>query len=148
MFDGLTGALRAGPPAGYASYGSGLFPTMADLDGDGIVELTNGARLWEYVADAWSEDPVFFASGDKAPSDIPGVTNRFLIAVIDSTWSSGTGPSFGWKSSRSRRCTGGRACIALEYCFQTSYDPRSQADCRICIDRASQAWLSPERRDL
>src|SRR5690606_29816048 len=43
VFDGLTGALRADFPAGYASYGSGLFPTMADLDGDGIVELTNGA---------------------------------------------------------------------------------------------------------
>lgn len=67
VFDGLTGALRAGPPAGYASYSQGLFPTLADLDADGIVELTNGARIWEYVADAWTEDPVFFASGDKAP---------------------------------------------------------------------------------
>ena len=82
---------------------------------------------------------VLCASGPSAPRLIPGVTKRFLIEVIDSTWSSGTGPAFGWKSRRSRRWIGGRACIALEYCFQTSYDPRSQADCRICIARASQA---------
>jgi hypothetical protein len=67
VFDGPTGALRAGAPPLYASAGSGLFPTLADLDADGIVELTNGQRIWEYVADAWSEDPAFDAAGDKGP---------------------------------------------------------------------------------
>ncbi len=67
VFDGLTGELRAGPPAGYLSYGSGIFPTMADLDADGLVELTNGQKVWEFAADAWSEDPAFDAAADKAP---------------------------------------------------------------------------------
>ena len=79
---------------------------------------------------------------------MPGVTNRLRIAVIELDLVERHRPAFGWKSRRSRRWIGGRACIAFEYCFQMSNDPRSQADCRMCIARASQAWLSPERRAL
>lgn len=67
VFDGLTGALRAAQPANYLSYRSGLFPTLGDLDGDGNVELANGQRIWEYIADAWIEEPAFDAGDDKRP---------------------------------------------------------------------------------
>ncbi len=42
------------------------------------------------------------ASGERAPKDMPGVTKRFLISVMLSTSSSGTGGSLRLKSSRSR----------------------------------------------
>src|ERR1700733_4159399 len=54
------------------------------------------------------------ASGDSAPSDMPGVTKRFLISVLDSTSSSGT-------DSPPRNCikclsdTGGNDHTPFEY---------------------------------
>ena len=57
---------------------------------------------------------VLCASGDKAPSDMPGVTNRLRIDVIDSTCSNGIGSPIGLIASRSRRWIGGFACMALE----------------------------------
>jgi len=71
VFDGPTGAVRSLQPVDYASYSQGLFPTLADLDGDGNVELSNGARIWEYIADGWVEEPAFFAA---EPSKSPGFT--------------------------------------------------------------------------
>ena len=50
------------------------------------------------------------ASGESAPSDMPGVTKRFLISVMLSTSSSGTGGSLRLKSSRSRIEIGSCAC--------------------------------------
>ena len=50
------------------------------------------------------------ASGDSAPRDMPGVTKRFLISVMLSTSSSGTGGSLRLKSSRSRIEIGSCAC--------------------------------------
>lgn len=53
VFNGLDGALKFGPPAGYLSYGQGHFPVLANLDTDAAIELTNGASIWEFVAGAW-----------------------------------------------------------------------------------------------
>jgi hypothetical protein len=63
---------------------------------------------------------VLCASGDSAPSDMPGVTNRLRIEVMLSTSSIGTGLPSGLMSSRSRRWIGGFACILAEYCFHIS----------------------------
>ena len=46
------------------------------------------------------------ASGPSAPSDMPGVTKRLRISVIDSTSSIETGVPLGSKSTRSRSATG------------------------------------------
>jgi hypothetical protein len=63
---------------------------------------------------------VLCASGLSAPSDIPGVTNRFRIEVMLSTWSIGTAFPSGLIASRSRRWIGGMDCILAEYCFHIS----------------------------
>ena len=63
---------------------------------------------------------VMCASGDSAPSDIPGVTKRLRIEVIDSTSSIGTGLPKGLMSRRSRMWIGGFARIVAENCFHTS----------------------------
>ena len=58
------------------------------------------------------------ASGDSAPSDMPGVTKRLRISVMLSTSSSGTGALLAAKSSRSRieigSCAVQHLGIALE----------------------------------
>jgi hypothetical protein len=63
------GALRSGPPTGYATYSQGLFPVLANLDADPAVEFTNGARLWSWDAatGAWVDDAGF-------PAGNPGFT--------------------------------------------------------------------------
>ena len=52
------------------------------------------------------------ASGDSAPSDMPGVLKRLRISVIDSTSSTEIGALPGRKSRRSRSATGGSLLIA------------------------------------
>lgn len=48
VFDS-TGKLLAGPPAGFSEgYGTGQFPVVADLDGDGNVEMVNGQGIWRF----------------------------------------------------------------------------------------------------
>jgi hypothetical protein len=48
VFD-ATGKLLAGPPAGFSEgYGVGQFPVVADLDGDGNVEMVNGQGIWRF----------------------------------------------------------------------------------------------------
>jgi hypothetical protein len=48
VFD-ATGKLLAGPPAGFSEgYGTGQFPVVADLDGDGKVEMVNGQGIWAF----------------------------------------------------------------------------------------------------
>ena len=54
---------------------------------------------------------VLCASGDKAPNDIPGVTNRLRMDVMLSTSSKGTGAPMGLMANRSRKWMGGLACI-------------------------------------
>ena len=63
---------------------------------------------------------VMCASGDSAPSDMPGVTNRLRIEVIDSTSSIGTGLPKGLMSKRSRMWIGGLVRIVALNCFQMS----------------------------
>ncbi len=55
------------------------------------------------------------ASGESAPSDMPGVTNRLRISVIDSTSSIEIRRAADSKASRSRIAMGGRFSIASEY---------------------------------
>lgn len=63
VFDGQTGKLRAAPPAGYATAGQGLSPVMANLDADPRIELTNGARVWEFdgATNTWVADAAYNA---------------------------------------------------------------------------------------
>ena len=63
---------------------------------------------------------VLCASGESAPKDIPGVTNRLRIAVMLSTCSIGMGAPSGLIAKRSRRWMGGPACMARAYCSHTS----------------------------
>ena len=79
---------------------------------------------------------------------MPGVTKRLRIAVILSTSSTEIGFETGLKSIKSRKAIGGAERILALYCFQISYEARSQADCNICIVCASHACFSPDRRDL
>jgi hypothetical protein len=63
VFDGATGKLRAGLPAGYASRTQGIPPVLANLDGDAKSELTNGAKIWEFdgATNAWVPDATYNA---------------------------------------------------------------------------------------
>ncbi len=52
-----SGVLIASQPSDYATgYGTGLFPVVADIDGDGNVELVNGAHIWRFdkTAKKWT----------------------------------------------------------------------------------------------
>lgn len=75
VFDGKTGILRASPPATYATYRQGIHPVLANLDDDAKVEMTNGARVWEFdPATGWKEETYY----DQASSSNPG-----WVAVAD-----------------------------------------------------------------
>jgi hypothetical protein len=85
------GALVALQPAGYASYSQGLFPVVANLDADPEVELTNGQFVWEWIGNAWVQDPAFpgatpSAAGFVAVADFgaygAGPTDDAEIAVV------------------------------------------------------------------
>lgn len=44
-----TGTLIADPPAGFSTgYGVGQFPVVADIDGDGNIEMVNGAAIYRF----------------------------------------------------------------------------------------------------
>ncbi len=62
VFSALGAPLTALPP-GYVSYGQGLFPVLANLDGDPDVEITNGQFVWAYAMGAWVKDDTFATSG-------------------------------------------------------------------------------------
>ncbi len=64
------GVLLSGAPPGYASYGSGLFPVLANFDQDPAIELTNGQLVWEWVAGAWVTDPAFPGASGSAPGHV------------------------------------------------------------------------------
>lgn len=69
VFDASTGRLRATPPAGYASYRQGLHPVLANLDGDAKIEMTNGARVWEFdgASNAWVEE-TYYSQTQSSPA--------------------------------------------------------------------------------
>ncbi|MBX3191962.1 MAG: hypothetical protein KF819_33535 [Labilithrix sp.] len=68
VFDGQTGRLRAGLPPNYASYSVGIPPVLANLDADPKIEMTNGARVWEFdgATNTWVPDPVYNATPSAA----------------------------------------------------------------------------------
>ncbi len=61
VIDGRTGLVRAAPPDTYATYKFGISPVLANLDADPNIELTNGARVWEFdgATNAWVEEPSY-----------------------------------------------------------------------------------------
>jgi hypothetical protein len=63
VFDGRTGALKSGAPAGYATLGNGNFSVLANLDQDAAIELTNGAFIWKWMGGAWVKDDKFTGPG-------------------------------------------------------------------------------------
>lgn len=63
VIDGKTGALKGGPPAGYASHSVGLNPVLADLDQDPAIELTNGQYVWQWTAAGWTQETYFSSTG-------------------------------------------------------------------------------------
>lgn len=93
VFDGLTGKLRAGPPANYASYRQGIHPVLANLDADAKIEMTNGARVWEWSGTAWVEESYYSqtqtsSAGWVAIADfdpLPNVTQVPEIAVASNS---------------------------------------------------------------
>lgn len=58
VFDGRTGKLRASPPAHYETFRQGMHPVLANLDDDPKIEMTNGARVWEFdgASNQWVEE--------------------------------------------------------------------------------------------
>jgi hypothetical protein len=67
---GADGALRSLQPPGYASYSSGLFSVLANLDQDPGIELTNGQFIWEWQGGAWVQDPGFPGATSSAPGHV------------------------------------------------------------------------------
>jgi hypothetical protein len=57
MVVSATGTLLSLQPSGYASYSQGLFPVLANMDGDPHIEMTNGARIWQWESGAWVAEP-------------------------------------------------------------------------------------------
>lgn len=53
VVNGQTGAIVGNAPPNYASYSQGLNAVLANMDDDANIELTNGARIWEWSAGAW-----------------------------------------------------------------------------------------------
>lgn len=58
-----TGQVLSLQPPTYASYGSGLFPVLGNLDGDAEIEMTNGAFIWAWVGGAWVQEATFSGAG-------------------------------------------------------------------------------------
>ncbi len=65
------GKLVANPPAGWsAGYGTRQFAVAADIDGDGNVEITNGAGIWRFDKTSKS----WVAVVESIPGSFPGLT--------------------------------------------------------------------------
>ena len=65
---GSDGALKSLAPPGYASYLSGVFPVVANLDQDPAVELTNGQYVWKWTSGAWVTDTMY--AGPPSPGHV------------------------------------------------------------------------------
>ncbi|NUO51580.1 MAG: hypothetical protein HOV80_22215, partial [Polyangiaceae bacterium] len=57
-------------PVNWASYGSGLFPVVANLDADADIELTNGQFIWEWAGGVWVQDGAFPGASPSAPGHV------------------------------------------------------------------------------
>lgn len=87
VIDGRTGQLRLAQPEGWAWTSADQPSVMADLDGDGKVELTNAAFIWKFVprdsadpasVDRWEKDATYDNAGSQgsvalADFDLDGV---------------------------------------------------------------------------
>ncbi len=87
VIDGRTGVLRLAQPAEWAFNSPDQPSVMADLDGDGKVEITNAAHVWKFVprdaadpagADRWEKDATYSNAGSQgsvalADFDLDGV---------------------------------------------------------------------------
>jgi hypothetical protein len=69
VIDGQTGVLRAAPPMNYASYYVGIPPVLADLYGDGNVELITGAHVWQFdgKSNSWTANAAYEAGTATNP---------------------------------------------------------------------------------
>jgi hypothetical protein len=67
---GADGTLKSLPPAEYQTAGSGLFPVLANLDGDAAVEMTNGHYIWEWLGAGWALEPYFPGASTSAPGHV------------------------------------------------------------------------------
>lgn len=57
---------------GILPYGSGIFPVVADVDADGVMELVSGDAVWQWVGAAWvleAWSPAAAARGHVALAD-------------------------------------------------------------------------------
>ena len=70
VIEGNTGKVRAQLPASYGSYYVGIPPVLADLNGDGTVELTNGAHVWQFAGPTNTWTPL--ASYEAGTATKPG----------------------------------------------------------------------------
>ncbi len=62
---GSDGTLKSLAPAAYASYSQGLFPVLANLDQDPLIEMTNGQYVWKWMSGGWVVDTQY--AGVPAP---------------------------------------------------------------------------------
>jgi hypothetical protein len=96
VIDGQTGVVRAQLPATYASYSVGIPPVLAQITGDGSVELTNGAHIWQFdgttntwtanaAYDAVTSGPGWAAVADFNPYD--GLKHPEIVVASDDTLS-------------------------------------------------------------
>lgn len=69
VFDGRTGRLRASPPANYQTFRQGMHPVLANLDDDPKIEMTNGARVWEFdgASNQWVEETWYLQTQTSPP---------------------------------------------------------------------------------
>lgn len=65
-----TGLLRSLQPPGYASYASGLFNVLANMDADANIELTNGDAIWEWNGGMWVAESYYPNDGSTVPSRV------------------------------------------------------------------------------
>lgn len=102
VIDGQTGVLRAAPPMNYTSYYVGIPPVLADLYGDGNVELITGAHVWKFdgKSNSWIANATYEAGtatnpgwvgvadfdpydGKKAPEIAVAESNTLSVYKLD-----------------------------------------------------------------
>ena len=134
-------AARLTDPAGYPLKTPGFSaPQLADLDGDGVLDLASGA----------SDGNVYWYAGDGAGSFTP------MGVLLDSDINGQVLPSFGDLNGDgvADMALGSDQGILLVYYGQETdgaavYDWRSMESCsRLCADAGLGHWLAPCFRDL
>ncbi|MFI5299376.1 MAG: hypothetical protein ACHREM_14880 [Polyangiales bacterium] len=81
-----TGKLIAGEPPGFSEgYGVGQFPVVADIDGDGAVEMVNGAAIYRFdaTAKAWTTVVAAIPSGFAGLTALADFGTNAVDGVFD-----------------------------------------------------------------